>query len=188
MIVVIAEEFVGEADRAIAGFGDTGADAEALVVARGVEIAAVSVDYDDVAIVGGFHGFVFDAEGAHELDAADFEPDEIVGVVDDAHLVGFGVAHADGGVVEFSHSESPRHWGLRFSRKAARPSLKSGVQRMLAFSRMARWRSASTPAAAAAVSRRLARVRLLGLASMRTAASSRARSIKRSGATISLTR
>ena len=75
MVVVVAQEFVGKADAAVASFGDAGADAEAFVVARGVEIAAVGVDDDDVAIVGGFHGFVFDAERAHEFDAADFEPD-----------------------------------------------------------------------------------------------------------------
>ena len=53
--------------------------------------------------------------------------------------------------------------------------MKSAVQRMRAFSMMARSRSWSMPAAAAEVSRCLLRVRLLGLAAMRSAASSWAR-------------
>jgi len=44
-----------------------------------------------------FHLLVVEAEGAHELHAADLEPDEVVGVVDDAHLVGFRVADAEFG-------------------------------------------------------------------------------------------
>src|SRR5450432_3209393 len=55
-------------------------------------------------------------------------------------------------------SLSPAQFGLRFSRNEARPSLKSGVQRIRAFSRMARSRSWSRLAAAAEVSRCLARV------------------------------
>ncbi len=39
------------------------------------------------------HGFVVEAEAAHELGAANLKPYEVVGVVDDAHLVGFGVAN-----------------------------------------------------------------------------------------------
>src|ERR1700675_3379527 len=62
--------------------------------------------YDDVAIVGDFHGLVLDAKGADEFHAADFKPDEIIGVVNDAHLVGLGVTHADGGVVILKHEDS----------------------------------------------------------------------------------
>ena len=57
-------------------------------------------DYD-VAIVLRFHALVLDAERAHQFHAADLEPDQIVRVVDDAHLVGFGVAHAYCRVVVF---------------------------------------------------------------------------------------
>jgi Cytochrome c len=76
-----------------------------------------------------------------------------------ATLVGCGVAHARDGIVisisalrdslslcDAHSSMSPCHCGLRFSRKNASPSLKSGVARMRAFSRIARSRSASTPA------------------------------------------
>src|SRR6267142_2579574 len=78
--------------------------------------------------------------------------------------------------------------GFLFSRNDASPSLKSVVQRMRAFSRIARSRSASTPAAAAEVNKRLARVTLAGLAAIKMSASSFARSISLSAGTISLMR
>ena len=50
-----------------------------------------------------FHVFVVKTDGTAIVDSCDFHPDEVVGVVDDAHLVGFGIADSDsGGVV--------RHW------------------------------------------------------------------------------
>src|SRR5690242_11897737 len=82
---------------------------------------------------------------------------------------------------------SPFHTGLRFSRKEASPSLKSGVQRIRAFSSTARSRSASIPAASAVVSKRFARATLLGLAEISSSLNSCARSINFSGATISFT-
>ena len=75
MVVVVAQKFVGKADAAVASFGDAGADAEAFVVARGMKIAALRFGDHDVAIVLRFPCLVFEAERAHELDAADFEPD-----------------------------------------------------------------------------------------------------------------
>ena len=42
-----------------------------------------------------FHIFVVKADGPAIIDARHFHPDQIVGVVDDPHLVGFGVADAD---------------------------------------------------------------------------------------------
>src|ERR1700722_7088492 len=38
------------------------------------------------------------AELAQQLDAADLKPNEEVGVIDDSHLVGFGIAHTDSGL------------------------------------------------------------------------------------------
>jgi hypothetical protein len=102
-IVVGAKYFVGKANGAIFGFGDSSAHTQALVVARRIKIAAMSFGDDDVAIVGDFHGFVFNAEGANQFHSADFKPDEIVGVVYNAHLVGFGVTHANAGVVILKH-------------------------------------------------------------------------------------
>ena len=58
-----------------APFGDARADAQFFVVARGVQVTAMGFGDDDVAVVVSLHHFVFDADGAHEFDAADFKPD-----------------------------------------------------------------------------------------------------------------
>src|ERR1700730_4615377 len=146
-------------------------------------VAAADVDDDDVAVVLNFHALVFDAQRAHHFHAADFKPNEVICVIDHAHLVRLCVAHSYRRVVmlvglhDRDYSYLPCQTGLRFSRNDATPSLKSGVQRIRAFSRMARSRSWSTPAAAAEVRRCFDRVRLLGLAAIRSSARARARSI-----------
>src|SRR5260370_370160 len=110
-------------------------------------IPAVRVGNHDVAVVLSFHAFVLDTERANQLDAADLEPDQIICVVDHAHLVRLRVAHAHHRAIIFNHShapyfsDSPCQTGLRFSRNEATPSWKSGVQRIRAFSRMARSKS-----------------------------------------------
>ena len=68
-----------------------------IVESRRALVAAVRFGNDDEAVVFDFHSLVFESELAAKLDAADFEPGEVISVVDDAHLVGFGVAHAHGG-------------------------------------------------------------------------------------------
>ncbi len=104
-LVVLAEDFVAEFEGASFGFEDAGADGEEFIVAGGMVIAAVDVSDDDVGVVLKLHLLVVEAEGAHEFNATDFKPDEVVGVIDDAHLIGFGVADADGGVVMGQHVE-----------------------------------------------------------------------------------
>src|SRR6266436_8619225 len=157
-------------------------------------IPAAQIRDDNLAIVLDFHALIFDAQSPHQLHAADLKPHQVICVIDDAHLVGFRVAHTNSHVVVFDHphfrsySGSPCQTGLRFSRNEATPSLKSGVHRIRAFSRIARSRSASRLAASAETSRRFARVRLLGLASIKTCASSRARSSSRSAGTTSVIR
>ena len=102
-LVGLAEDFVAEFEGAGFGFEDAGADGEEFVVASGMVVAAVDVGDDHVGVVLGFQLLVVEAEGAHEFNAADFKPDEEVGVVDDAHLIGFGVADADGDIVMSEH-------------------------------------------------------------------------------------
>src|SRR5216684_8051957 len=154
-------------------------------------IPAVRVSDHDAAVVLGFHALVLETQRAHQLDAADLEPDQKIRVINHAHLIGLRVAHAHHRVMIFNHShvpyfsDSPCQTGLRFSRNEARPSWKSGVQRMRAFSRMARSKSWSTPAAPEETRSRLERVRLLGLAAISWSASSCARSIRRSAGTTS---
>src|SRR5216683_4739116 len=189
----VAKHFVRKSNGTVSRLRDARAHAQHFVIARGGVVAAAHVGDDDVAVVVDFHALVFDAQRAHQLHAPDFKPDQVIRVIDHAHLVGLRVTHTYCSVVmleglhEIDYSGLLCQTGLRFSRNDATPSLKSGVQRMRAFSRIARSRSRSTPAAAAEVNRCFARVRLLGLAATRSVASSLARSSKCSPGTISLT-
>jgi hypothetical protein len=51
-----------------------------------------------MAIVVNLHLLVVEAYLAQKLDPADLEPNEEVGIVDDPHLVGFGITHTDSGL------------------------------------------------------------------------------------------
>src|SRR5690349_20533956 len=93
-----------------------------------------------MAVVLLFHLAVFKAQLPQQLYPADLKPYDKVGVVDHAHLVGLGVAHAQPGL---ARDYFPVQVGFRFSRNAVMPSLKSAVCRMaaLACTACAIWRS-----------------------------------------------
>ena len=42
---------------------------------------------------------VIEAKLTQQFDSAHFKPDEVVGVVDDTHLVGLSIADADAGLI-----------------------------------------------------------------------------------------
>jgi len=92
-----AEEAVGKLDDRGAQAGDVGFDGDEVVVASRRFVAAGSFDDGKMAVVLELHLFVLETELAEELDAANFAPDEVVGVVGDTHLVGFSVADAESG-------------------------------------------------------------------------------------------
>src|SRR4029077_4518908 len=196
-----AHQFVAEVNHGLADVLQTRANDDLVIVQRGSLVAATGVDYRDEAVVLLLHIFVRKPKLPEEFHTTDFEPDEMVRMIDDAHLVGFGVTHAnarfidcgeriDGGHVEFAWSGHPceLHLGLRFSRNDEMPSRKSAVERMAAFSRTAASIWVSSSARAAALSRRLVYSRDAGLFSISCAASSRARVINASAATTSFTK
>ena len=81
-----------------------GDDGDDVVVERGAVIACLDFeDGESVAFV--LERAVGDAVRTEELGAADFEPGEVVGMIDDAHHVGFGVAYAEFGAA-FDHAAS----------------------------------------------------------------------------------
>jgi hypothetical protein len=86
-------------------------DEDLVVVARGGLVAQLHVDDGDVAVVLLLHVAIAEAERAQQLDAADLEPDDEVRVVDHAHLVGLGVAHAELCLADHQKSttETQRH-------------------------------------------------------------------------------
>jgi len=102
-LVLLAVEFVAELQGAIFGFEYGSANGEEIVVARRMQIAASNVRYDDIRVIVYFHLLVVETQRAHEFNAANLEPDQVIGVVNDAHLVGFGVADANGFIVMSEH-------------------------------------------------------------------------------------
>ena len=70
---------------------------EVVVVLRRFAIRAVRFDHRQREALD-LHLAIAPARLAQQVGAADLEPHEVVRVVDDAHLVGFGVAHAHPGL------------------------------------------------------------------------------------------
>ena len=103
-VVSLTKDLIGKLNDAIAPFGDTRAHAQHFVVARRLFVAAMHVGDDDVAVVFGFHLFVFKAEGAHQFHTANLKPDQVVGVINHPHLVGLGITHPYCSVVIFDRS------------------------------------------------------------------------------------
>src|ERR1039458_168829 len=122
-----------------------------VIIMYGSLVAALGIDYGDEAVVFALHIFIAEAELAEEFHTSHFKPDEMIGVIDDAHLVGFGIAGADASFIHrrccyliyidrhrcIGPVHRPVHFGLRFSRNDSIPSRKSELSRMPAFSRMA---------------------------------------------------
>src|SRR5579872_1162298 len=105
------ENFVGETDDAALSRGHARADRENVVEPRGAQVTAMRFGHDDEAIVFRLHPLVLESLLAAKLDASHLEPSEEITVIDDAHLVRFGVADADGGLGEFvagAHGANPR--------------------------------------------------------------------------------
>ena len=66
-------------------------------------VPAVHIGDHQITIVFDLHALVVETVGAHEFDAPHFKPDQIIGVVDHPHLVGFRVTHTKGHVVVLEH-------------------------------------------------------------------------------------
>jgi hypothetical protein len=96
-IIGRAVDFVGEAQDAAAGLGNACADDEFIVIVCGRFVPARGLHDRYVNPVVSLHRFVVEPHSADEFDAPYFKPDKVVGVVDDAHLIGLGVAHANAG-------------------------------------------------------------------------------------------
>src|SRR5260370_12937746 len=155
LAVGVAKDFVGKSNGAVSRLRDARAHAYHFVVARGGMVAAAHVGDNDVAVVFDFHALVFDTQRAHQLHATHLKPNQIIRVIDHAHLVGLRVAHAYCSVVmleglhEIDYSGLLCQTGLRFSRNQSSPSLNSGMQRMREFLSTPRTHTTLTPTATA---------------------------------------
>src|ERR1700674_626669 len=66
-------------------------------------IPAVRVSNHDPAVVLDLHSLVLEAQRAHQFHAADLEPDQVIRVVDHAHLIRLRVAYAHHRIMIFNH-------------------------------------------------------------------------------------
>src|SRR5262245_29776524 len=135
-----------------------------------------------MAVVILFHGAILQAKLPHEFHAAHLKPDGKVRVIDHAHVVGLGIAYAEPGLADDIYFVV--HFGFRFSRKLVTPSLKSAVWRMAAFSSIARASCRSSWSLTKLESRALVARNEAGLFAINCLATSRARAMSRSWATI----
>jgi hypothetical protein len=86
--------FVAEPQRTSAQFGNVGSNYQLIVVISRRLVTAVGFGDNQKGIVTFFHIAVREPAGTAIVCPADFEPDKIVGIIDNAHLVRLGVAHA----------------------------------------------------------------------------------------------
>ena len=87
---------VVEGDEAAADVGYMRGDDHMVVKAGRADIAAMRLGYGEKYAVFDFHFAVAETDRLAVFHAGHFHPDQIVGVIDDAHLIGFGIADADG--------------------------------------------------------------------------------------------
>src|SRR5437764_11457444 len=71
------------------------ANDEFVVIAGRQLVTAASVGHSDVAAIALLHVFIVEAQLAHQFDTPDFKPDQEIRMIGHAHLVGFGVTHAE---------------------------------------------------------------------------------------------
>src|SRR5208282_4254303 len=128
--IVVAQHGVTEPQYRTADVAQFGADAQQVVIPCGRLVAAARLRHYDVAAFFALQGLVVEPTLAQEFSPAHLEPCEIVAVVDDAHLVGLRVAHAQGGLGkmwhragkcrrrsrEIQHGEHPEMQSLRGSK------------------------------------------------------------------------
>ncbi|MDX6709154.1 MAG: hypothetical protein QOH96_170 [Blastocatellia bacterium] len=68
---------------------------ELIVIIRRSFVTTIAFRDDQECVIVFFHFAVRKAASAAKLGAADLEPDKIIGMVNDAHLVCFGISYAD---------------------------------------------------------------------------------------------
>src|SRR5690349_18600498 len=86
-------DLIAEAKRALAKFGDVSADDQLVVIISWSFVAAVGLGHDQKRALALFHVAIRETARATVVGSAYFEPDQIVGIINDAHLVCFGVTH-----------------------------------------------------------------------------------------------
>jgi hypothetical protein len=65
-----------------------------IVIPRRGLVSATRVNNRNKTLVLPFHLAIRESQLSQEFHTPDLEPDEMVGMIDDSHLVSFGIAHA----------------------------------------------------------------------------------------------
>src|SRR5947208_408394 len=107
-----------------------------VVISRRSLVAAASIHDRNKASIVLFHVAIGKAQLPQKFDSSHFEPNEIIRVIYNAHLIGFSIADSQAHFARVP-AHLPLQRGLRFSRNEFMPSRKSAVCRMPAFSNMA---------------------------------------------------
>ena len=85
--------FIAKMQQRLAHVDQPRADGDQVIITgRGLE-AAMNIGYGDMRVVFMFHVAIGEAKLAQHLHSPYLEPDDVVGVVHHAHLIGFGIAH-----------------------------------------------------------------------------------------------
>jgi len=88
-----AEDLVGELGKTCVRFFDEGPDYDPIVEAGGAQVAAIGLNDSERDAFLALQVTVMESVGLAPFDSREFHPDEIVGVVDNPHLVGFCISH-----------------------------------------------------------------------------------------------
>src|SRR6185436_1203015 len=189
---ICPQQFVTEMHHRLADIFQMRANDNLIIVTGRQFVAAAGIDYGNEASVMLFHVAIRKPQLAQQFDPSNFKPDEVVGMVNHAHLIGFSVAHSQSALADYRFAHSlgahlPLQRGLRFSKNDETPSRKSSVVRMRALSSMAWLIWESKYGARKPLINFLVRRTDEGLFCKSSAATCRACSISLSCSTISLT-
>ena len=128
--VIGAHQFISEVDYRLADIFQLRTHDYLIIVTDGRFVPAAGIDHSYEASIVLFHIAIGKAELAEQFNASDLEPDEMIGMINHAHLIGLGVANPQagfGGCGMVIAVHSPLQRGFRFSRNDVTPSRKSAV-------------------------------------------------------------
>lgn len=94
-VVSRPDNFVAKPQRSFPQFGNVSPNYEFIVVVRRRFVAAIRLSDNQKRIVALFHVPVGKASGPTVIRSPYFEPDQVIGIIDDAHLVRFGITDTD---------------------------------------------------------------------------------------------